>query len=66
MLYTAEGGVPVLFGRGNSASKLVRLEAFWNTIVRERGTASLQYIDLRFNDQIVVRWNDNNKKSRSL
>ena len=66
VLYTAEGGVPVLFGRGNSASKLVRLEAFWNTIVRERGTASLQYIDLRFNDQIVVRWNDNNKKSRSL
>ena len=66
VLYTAEGGIPVLFGRGDSPDKLVRLETFWNEVVRERGTAALQYIDLRFEDQIVVRWNDNHAVSRSL
>jgi cell division protein FtsQ len=66
VLYTADGGVPILYGRGDSPGKLVRLETFWNSVVRERGTASLQYIDLRFQDQIVVRWNDKQKTSRTL
>lgn len=61
VLYTAERAVPVIFGRGEIASKLVRLESFWNEIVRERGAENLQYVDLRFEDQVVVRWN--NKKS---
>ncbi|MBI3587289.1 MAG: FtsQ-type POTRA domain-containing protein [Ignavibacteriales bacterium] len=58
MLYAAENGVPIIFGRGEIASKLVRLEAFWNDIVREKGSQSLQYIDLRFDEQVVVKWND--------
>lgn len=57
VLYTAERGVPVIFGRGEIASKLVRLEAFWNEVVREQGSENLQYVDLRFEDQVVVRWN---------
>ena len=57
VLYAAEWGVPIIFGRGEIASKLVRLESFWNTVVRERGAENLQYVDLRFDDQIVVRWN---------
>ncbi len=56
ILYTAEGGVPIIFGRGAVADKLLRLEAFWNNIVRDRGTQNLQYVDLRYEDQIVVRW----------
>jgi cell division protein FtsQ len=57
VLYAAEWGVPIIFGRGEIASKLVRLEAFWNDVVRERGSEDLQYVDLRFDDQVVVRWN---------
>ena len=57
ILYSAERGVPIIFGQGDIASKLVRLEAFWNDVVRERGAQNLQYVDLRFDDQVVVRWN---------
>ena len=56
VLYAAERGVPIIFGHGAVADKMVRLEAFWNEVVRERGSQQLQYVDLRFDDQIVVRW----------
>lgn len=56
VLYTTDGGVPVIFGRGNAAPKLVMFEAFWHTVVAARGPQQLQYLDLRFNDQIVARW----------
>jgi len=57
VLYAAERGVPIIFGHGDIASKLVRLEAFWEQVVSERGPESLQYVDLRFDEQVVVRWN---------
>lgn len=60
VLYAAEWGVPIIFGRGEIANKLVRLESFWNSVVRERGSDNLQYVDLRFDDQVVVRWNKKN------
>ena len=56
VLYTAEYGIPVIVGRGNEAAKLLALDGFWNTIVGQRGAQGLQYIDLRFDDQVVVRW----------
>lgn len=56
LLYTADGGVPVIFGRGNAARKLVMLESFWQTVVAGRGPQQLQYLDLRYDDQIVARW----------
>ena len=57
-IFTSESGVPVLFGRGDVAGKMVKLDAFWNEFVHERGAQELQYIDLRFDDQVVVRWNE--------
>lgn len=57
VLYAAEWGIPILFGHGEVASKMVRLEKFWNEVVGERGAQNLQYIDLRYDDQVVVRWN---------
>ncbi|HAL56717.1 MAG TPA: hypothetical protein DCP63_09630 [Bacteroidetes bacterium] len=57
ILYSAEWGIPIIFGRGEIPSKLVRLEAFWSTVVRDKGSEHLQYVDLRFDDQVVVRWN---------
>ncbi len=64
VLYAAERGVPILFGHGEVASKMVRLEKFWNEVVRERGAQNLQYIDLRYDDQVVVRW-DTTAKNKS-
>lgn len=66
VLFTAEGGVPVIFGKGNAPSKLVRLETFWNTVVRHRGSEYLQYVDLRYEDQVVVRWAAPPKTARTL
>lgn len=56
-LFTSESGVPVIFGRGDVAGKMAKLEAFWKEFVSQRGAGELQYIDLRFEDQVVVRWN---------
>lgn len=57
-LFTSESGVPVLFGRGDAAGKMVKLEAFWREFVSQRGAGELRYIDLRFEGQVVVRWNE--------
>jgi cell division protein FtsQ len=64
--YSAEGGVPIIFGRDEMPSKLVRLETFWNNVVHTRGTRSLQYVDLRYQDQIVARWNPEPSATKSL
>ncbi len=66
IFYTTDGGVPVLFGRGGHAAKLLRLEAFWNDVVRGQGTSGLRYIDLRYDDQVVVEWASGMKSSRKL
>jgi cell division protein FtsQ len=66
VVYSAEGGVPIIFGRDEMPSKLVRLETFWNSIVRTRGTQLLQYVDLRYQDQIVARWNPEPSVPKSL
>jgi cell division protein FtsQ len=66
VVYSAEGGVPIIFGRDDMPSKLVRLETFWNDVVRTRGTQLLQYVDLRFQDQIVAYWNPEPSAPKSL
>jgi cell division protein FtsQ len=66
VVYSAEGGVPIIFGRDEIPGKLVRLETFWNNVVRTRGTQLLQYIDLRYQDQVVARWNSEPSATKSL
>jgi cell division protein FtsQ len=58
LLFTAESGVPVLLGRGDIALKLVKFDGFWKQIVLQRGSAHLKTVDLRFADQVVVRWDE--------
>jgi cell division septal protein FtsQ len=58
VLFTAESGVPVVFGRGDVPVKLVTFDGFWKQIVMQRGAAQLKTVDLRFADQVVVRWNE--------
>jgi cell division septal protein FtsQ len=64
ILTSAESGVPIIFGRGDIADKVARLEAFWSSEVLERGTKDLEYIDLRYHDQVVVRWAPEQVKKR--
>jgi cell division protein FtsQ len=58
VLFTAGSGVPVVFGRGDIAVKLVKLDGFWKQIVVPRGATQLKTVDLRFTDQVVVRWDE--------
>lgn len=56
LVYTAEYGIPIIMGRGDVAEKLLKLDAFWDQVIGSRGPQGLQYVDLRFQDQVVVRW----------
>lgn len=66
VLYSAEWGIPILFGRGEIPNKLARLEAFWNEVVKDHGAQNLQYIDVRYADQIIVRWKPEHQTLKSL
>ena len=56
LVYTAESSVPVLFGSGDLARKLVTFDGFWRTIVTRRGSTGLRSVDMRYADQVVARW----------
>ncbi|MCX7983802.1 MAG: FtsQ-type POTRA domain-containing protein [Bacteroidetes bacterium] len=64
-LITAENCVPIFIGRGNIEEKFVKLEAFWNQVLQVRGTGTVQYIDVRFSNQIVVRWDGTEFKKKT-
>ena len=64
VFYTAESGVPVVFGRGNVALKLVKFYGFWKDIVLHNGAHALVYVDLRFEDQVVVRWSHDKEEAQ--
>ena len=65
VLYATDGGLPIIYGHGDAAGKLVCLDTFWKEIIRQRGFGALQYVDLRFEDQIVVRWSASTKVMRT-
>ncbi len=54
VLYSADTGVPIIFGRGDAAKKMVKLDAFWKQFVAGQGSQDIRYIDIRFDDQVVV------------
>jgi len=56
ILYSAEDGIPIIFGSGDAPAKLVKFAGFWKDIVQPQGAHTLKYIDLRFEDQVVVQW----------
>ncbi len=59
VLYSAEYGVPVMFGSDDLAAKLLKLDTFWDSFVTQHGASELRYIDVRYEDQVVVRWKHN-------
>jgi cell division protein FtsQ len=56
IFYTSDAGVPVIVGHDNIGLKLVKFDSFWKQMVDRRGAQELQYIDLRFQDQVIVKW----------
>ena len=52
--YSFETGVPVIFGKGDIVQKIVKLDAFWQKFIQNCDTRDIQYIDIRFDDQVVV------------
>lgn len=66
IVYSAEHAVPIAFDRENIRTQLVYLQAFWNTYVRQKGSDQVSSIDLRFENQVVVRWNHSSAEEKSL
>jgi cell division protein FtsQ len=54
VLFSADAGVPIIFGHDRVEEKLVMLDAFYQRFLKETGFQLVRYIDLRYEDQIVV------------
>jgi len=54
VLYSFETGVPIIFGQGDVAKKIVKLDSFWQKVLQNNDKNDIQYIDIRFDDQVVV------------
>jgi len=54
ILYTSKAGVPVRVGMGGYTRKILYLEAILDKLVENRNLSRVHYIDLRFEDQVVV------------
>jgi cell division septal protein FtsQ len=52
-MYTASGALPVKIGSGDFAAKLERFARIYRELVAQR--PSINYIDLDYNDRIVVK-----------
>jgi cell division septal protein FtsQ len=55
-LYSTDAGVPIMIGRGDIPRKLALLQTFWAQFVASGDAGKLQSVDLRYDDQVVVRW----------
>lgn len=59
VLYTMEGGVPVILGQAERLpEKMKAFRAFWENVAMKYDPASLEYVDLRWREQVVTRWRD--------
>lgn len=54
ILYSFENGIPIIFGRGDVAKKMINLNEFWQRVVNTGDAKNIRYIDLRFEDQIII------------
>jgi cell division protein FtsQ len=66
MLYTMEGGVPVILGSpARLPEKMQAFRAFWENVAMKYDPSSLEYIDLRWKEQVVTRWRSSVDAPRS-
>lgn len=52
--YSFEAGVPIIFGKGDVTKKIVKLDAFMQKFSQTNEIKDIQYIDIRYDDQVVV------------
>jgi len=62
ILYSTDVGVPIYLGRGDIPKKLLTLQSFWGNFLKTGNAEKLKYVDLRFDDQVVVRWQTDEKQ----
>lgn len=55
ILYTSDVGMPIMLGRKDIEKKLAMLENFWLNVAGTPDADKLHYIDLRFEDQVIVK-----------
>ena len=55
IIYSTEGGVPVILGRGDVMRKMLMLETLWGNIAKKDSLVQIEYIDARYDGQIVVK-----------
>ncbi|MFA6233064.1 MAG: cell division protein FtsQ/DivIB [Bacteroidota bacterium] len=66
VLYTMEGGVPVILGSpARLPEKMQAFRAFWENVAMKYDPSSLEYIDLRWKEQVVTRWRDSGNVPQS-
>jgi len=65
ILYSTEVGVPILVGREDYGKKLILFQTFWSNFVKSQNAEKLQYIDLRFKEQVVVKWKPDSQQSKA-
>lgn len=54
--YSTDYGVPIFLGEAFNARQLIAFKEFWLQEVVPVGADQIQSIDLRYDDQIVTRW----------
>ncbi len=57
ILYSTDVVIQIYLGRGDVAKKLVALQSFWKTFAKTADLDKVKSIDLRYEDQVVVKWN---------
>ena len=62
IIYSIEGGIPVLLGRGGMMKKMLTLETFWGNFMKTDSLNNIQYVDARYEGQVVVKRNQQNAK----
>ncbi|MBE0643463.1 MAG: cell division protein FtsQ/DivIB [Bacteroidetes bacterium] len=67
VLYTMEGGVPVILGSTTRLTEKMRsFRAFWENVAMKYDPTSLEYIDLRWKEQVVTRWRQSGNVPQSV
>lgn len=57
---TTDPPVLIHVGRGNYLKKLFIFQTFWGQFIKTEDVKKVEYFDLKFDDQVVVKWNSSN------
>ena len=55
ILYTTNYNIPIIMGNTNSVDDVLNFRAYWNKYSIYENKKNIEYIDLRYKDQVVVK-----------